>query len=528
MLKTFDHLPHEATGTFRWWIAAAVAFAILMTYLVASPKSSVASWKRLAMPLASLAPVRRVTIEEVEPGNTSALAGRLIEVSANVRGLRDQESVVCRWSDPVSEESSQLAYDRSSERFRGDLRLSQGASGIVRYTIEAGDAVAGPFEIEDEDVTDVAVQSVRYEPPAYTRRKATVTSSPAIQALDGTEIEIIATTSRPVARAELQFNCREVRGDIEPTGGTLAMTLTDGGNVLSAKRRLRKNAGTAAVELENYRIKVWDTDERSNPNPIVYPIQVIADLAPEVTIVVPTKSPVRVPISAQQIIEVHAMDADFELDRVMLELKRGLDTFDTPLLWQRSEAQSGRGNQVSEYRFRPSAHRLRVGDTIQVTAVAIDNRSLEDGSSAGPNQSRTDALEIQIVDDRSKEVPEDPVGNDGLSQPDDRPASQAESSRDEQGKGDSKSGDESGGEQGGGDQGSREQGGSGAQGSGSGEQNPQQQGEQGDNGQQGSGSVQSQGEPSESADAQDGQSGSGSNAGQPGSDPSETGSQNNG
>ncbi|MEM6470976.1 MAG: hypothetical protein AAF802_15565 [Planctomycetota bacterium] len=432
LLKTFDHLPNEATGTFRWWIAAAATFAILVVYLVASPKSSVASWKRLAMPLARLEPVRRVSILDVEPKATSALAGRTIDVSAVVEGLRDDELVYCRWFDAVNQRSSELTYDSADERFRGKLALGQGASGLVRYTIEAGDAVAGPFDISVEDVPVVAVQSIRYRPPAYTKQTETTSSSPAITALDGTDILISATTSRPVVRAELQFNCRDVRGVMEPTAGTLAMVVSDDGTTLTAERRLRKSAGTNLVELDNYRIKVWDAEDRSNPEPILYPINVIADLPPEIAIVVPTKSPVKVQLDAQQIIEVHAMDADFELERVSLELSRGLQAFNEPVLWQRQSGESGRGNQVSEFRFRPHEQGLKVGDKVQVTAIAVDNRLLDDDSSAKPNLAKTDVLEIWITEAAGADLPDDPSSSNGLSKPDDRPASDAEQSPQQQ------------------------------------------------------------------------------------------------
>ena len=41
-LKNYDEVPEEAVGNFRWWIATALAFAILLGYSVASPKKCVA------------------------------------------------------------------------------------------------------------------------------------------------------------------------------------------------------------------------------------------------------------------------------------------------------------------------------------------------------------------------------------------------------------------------------------------------------------------------------------------------------
>ncbi|QEF96266.1 hypothetical protein Mal15_02930 [Stieleria maiorica] len=523
LLKSHDMLPREATGTFKWWITAAAVFALLAAYCVASPKSSLASAKRLAAPLASIDPARRVKIDDVRPGDAEALAGRELEVSAAVDGLRNGEAVMCRWSGSGTTQESELVLDPSSNRFTGTLRLDHAASGIVRYTVAAGDAVAGPFELSVENVPVVAVESVRYQPPEYTRRKPRTTSSPAITAIDGTKIRITAKTNRPIARAELQFNPKPLGDTVRATAGRMPIAIGDDGVTLTADVTLRCARGkTASVELESYRIRVWDSNDQSNPDPIVYPIKVIADLPPEVAIVVPKKSPIEIPVGAQQIIEVHAMDADFELERVTLRIERGIDTLEDPVIWVKPEDGSGKGNQVMEYRFRPLEHLLRAGDVVRISATAIDNRMIPGDQSVQPNQTTTDPIEIRIVDD-AEPLPEDPTGNDGLSRPDDRPASDVEKSQ--QGDGQQNSG-EGGqgqgstgqGETGQGDQSQQNGGGEGAAGEPSGEQQEPDQGDQGGSSPQSSGGENASGE-NMGKDAQ-GQSSDQPASGDQGGDPS--------
>lgn len=495
ILKANDRLPNEATGTFRWWIAAAAVFALLAAYCVASPKSSFASTIRLLNPLSSVAPAKRVKIREVQPGNLNTLAGRDVEVSAEIDGLLDGESVWCSWSGDGPSRQAEMSFDSNSDRYVGTIPLDHSASGLVRYTIEAGDAVAGPFNLSVENVPVVAIESVRYEPPAYTKRKQRTTSSPAITAIDGTKLRITAKTNRPVSKAELQFNVKRVGQSDRVTGGRVPIPVADDGVTLNADVVLRSARGrAAAVELENYRIRVWDPSNQTNPDPIIYPIKVIPDLPPEVAIVVPQKSPVEVPLGAQQIIEVHAMDADFELQQVSLKLERGLDTLGDPVVWIRSEGGSGKGNQVAEYRFRPLEHRLRPGDVVRVSATAIDNRSIPGDPKATPNETTTDQVELKIVEDE-EELPEDPAGNDGLSKPDERPASDVKQSEQEQSGG--QAGDQSGdgqGGQGGGTQG-QGSGEEGTQGEGSAGQDSQNQGSEGQDSQSegGGGDNQAQG-----------------------------------
>ena len=490
LLKSNDRLPDEATGTFRWWITAAAVFAILAAYCVASPKSSLASIKRLAAPIASIEPVRRVQIRDVLPGDTQSLAGRDVEVSAQINGLRANEPVYCRWSSDGPMRQTELALDPSSDRFVGAIPLDHSASGLIRYRIEAGDAIAGPFDLDVENVPVVAIESIRHEPPPYTNRKPHTTSSPAISAIDGTQIRISAKTNRPVTKAELQFNAKTVGDSVRVTGGRKPITIAADGMTLTADVTLRSARGnTAAVETENYRIRVWDSHEQSNPDPIIYPIKVIPDLSPEVAIVVPTKSPVEVPVGGQQIIEVHAMDADFELESVTLEIERGIDTLGRPTIWEKPDGKSGKGNQVAEYRFRPAEHRLRAGDVVRITATAIDNRSIPGDPTVKPNESTTDPVEIRIVED-SEELPADPTGNDGLSRPDDRPASDVDKSEQNE------SGGQNAGGQGSGEQGSEGQQSEGQTGGGenSGQQNT---GDQNTEGQNSAGQSGSEGEPTE-------------------------------
>ncbi|MEL6107001.1 MAG: hypothetical protein AAFU85_13225 [Planctomycetota bacterium] len=521
LLKTYDELPAEATGTFRWWIAAAAVFALLMAYVVGSPKSSLASATRLIAPLSAIDPAQRVSIREVQPGDADALAGRSVAVSARVSGLREDEPVYCRWVCDGRASETEMSWDPSTGLHRGDIELPHSASGLATYRLEAGDALAGPFRLDVENVPVVAIESVYYQPPEYTGRKARTFTSPSITVIDGTNVTIQARTNRAVARAEIQFNPKQLGDTVRATAGRQVMDIAEDGTTLTAELTLRSARGkTAAVERESYRVRVWDSNEQPNPEPIVYPIRVIPDLPPEVAIVVPQKSPIEVPFSAQQIIEVHAMDADFELQEVSLKIDRGIDTLSEPLIWLRKQGESGRGNQVMEYRFRPAEHRLNVGDTVRITAIALDNREIPGDSSVEPNRSVTDPVEIRIVEDQT-ELPDDPSANDGLSRPDDRPASDVDQSEQSEGG----QGEEQGG------------GGSGQQGESSGKQGSGQQGDaaqesgtpqssESGTGQQGSSSKDSQpqdGVPPQEGDPQQGDPSQGS-SGEPSGDAGDTGS----
>ncbi|MDB4664363.1 hypothetical protein OAE63_00005, partial [bacterium] len=420
-LKNYDEIPEEAVGNFRWWIATALAFAILLGYSVASPKNAWQSVQRLAAPMAGIAPARRVTITEVLPGDVEAVAGREVEIAATVKGLGTNDSIKCQWDLPSGREELELTLDADSNRFIGKLLLPHTASGVVPYTINAGDATAGPFRLRVQDLPVVAVESIQYQPPEYTGESPHTSSSGSIAGLVGTQVQILATTNRPVSKARIEFNPR-LRGDtVMVTAGTKDLVISEDGTTLSFLFTLRTAEGrSAAVEQDSYRISVQDSTGQGNSEPIIYPIRVVSDLPPEVAITMPFQSPKEVPIDAQQVIEVHASDPDYGLKQVHLEIRSSLKMIAEPVLW--SHTTGKKGNQVSEYRFRPAEHNLPIGSTVRIFARATDNRASDDNVDLEPNITHSDPIEIKITEASKLPNPDDPNAG-GLSEPDDRPAS---------------------------------------------------------------------------------------------------------
>ncbi|MFG0266913.1 MAG: circumsporozoite protein- membrane associated protein, partial [Rhodopirellula sp. JB055] len=182
-LRSIDALPEEATGLLQWWIATIALLSVLVIYAIASPKNALQSAARLVAPAADIRPANRVQITNVQPGDAEILAGRTVDVSANVRGLRDKETVEFRWlssdeptstsGDGVSEgrvtkmQVDEATANRSTVAHTASIRVSHQATGVQRYEIVAGDAVAGPFEWTIRDTPVVSVTEVQYQPPAY-------------------------------------------------------------------------------------------------------------------------------------------------------------------------------------------------------------------------------------------------------------------------------------------------------------------------------------------------------------------------
>ncbi|EMB18056.1 hypothetical protein [Rhodopirellula europaea] len=550
-LRSIDALPEEATGLLRWWIATIALMSVLMIYAIASPKNTLQSAARLMAPAADIRPANRVQITDVQPGDAEILAGRTVVVSANIRGLREEESVEFRWLNSNAKESSssssnETSNGRSTEMqmdeststtsttaYAASIEVSHQASGVQRYEIVAGDAVAGPFEWTIRDTPVVSVTEVQYQPPAYTGESSRIRRSGSIRGVDGTRVILRARVNRPVARAVVEFNPKPMGQEVRATAGVREMTLSDDGRSLELPFDLRSGeVATRAVELESYRIRVWDQAEQTNSDPIVYPIEVIRDLPPEITIVVPRRSPKPVPLDAQQLFEIHAADVDFGLSEIEIEIRRGIDLIARASLWKSESGE--KGNQIAEYRFRPSrmilsnagrrgsrASRLMVGDEVEVVAVATDNRRDANNPNIQPGITRTEPVRLQIVAGRDPEeqTPEDQDDNDGQT-PDDG-GSPNGSGAGEDG--------QSGGGGGSGESGQSEQGGQGGEGqSGSGESNSEQTGKNengsggdSDGNSSGGESSESDSDPNDPSESNGGDGASGSNNND-GSEPGES------
>ncbi|EGF26007.1 hypothetical protein [Rhodopirellula baltica] len=499
-LRSIDALPEEATGLLRWWIATIALMSVLMIYAIASPKNTLQSAARVLAPTANIRPANRVQITDVQPGDAEILAGRTVVVSANIRGLREEESVEFRWLNSNVKESShsssnaiadgrstQMQIDESTSTsatiaYTASIDVSHQAKGVQRYEIVAGDAVAGPFEWTIRDTPVVSVTEVEYQPPSYTGDSSRIRRSGSIRGVDGTRVTLRARVNRPVARAVVEFNPKPMGQEVRATAGVREMTLSDDGRSLELPFDLRSGeVATRAVELESYRIRVWDQAEQTNSDPIVYPIEVIRDLPPEITIVVPRRSPKPVPMDAQQLFEIHAADVDFGLSEIEIEIRRGIDLIARASLWKSESGE--KGNQIAEYRFRPSrmilanagrrgsrASRLMVGDEVEVVAVATDNRRDASNPNIQPGVTRTAPVRLQIVAGRDSEeqTPDEQDDNDGQT-PDDGGSPDGSGAGEE---------GQSGGGGGSGESGQSEQSGQGGEGqSGSGESNSEQTGE---------------------------------------------------
>jgi len=362
-------------------VAFLSAFAL---YFVLSPKNPFVSAQRIILPWTDVPAPSRVSIQDIQPRETTVFRGQSLEVSAVIDGLAagDVPQVLYTTADrQIVDRGVPLAVPQGYRHVASLPESKEGLQQDVAYRIEAGDAVSGTFRVHVIDAPTIVVDRIEYKYPAYAGREPnpfTIEHRGDIKELEGTQVTIHATANQPIKSGSIDFGCDhkpDVKLKIDGKTAT-------GGFVLSLDKD-RKGPLYAS-----YQLLITNDRNMENAQPIQHHIEVIADLAPEVAIPAPEREEVSVPLDGQVTIELRARDPDFALSSVRLKAKtdRG-KVLDESLLSDAPHA----GPFTAKYQFIPAKLGLKPGDTVAYQAVAADNRAPE------ANETATSEKRIKIT-----------------------------------------------------------------------------------------------------------------------------------
>lgn len=385
---------------FGYVLLAVVAVAAL--YKVFSPKDPLVSAQRVLMPWADVMPPSRVQIVAVEPGNVTVSRGEFVNISAEVRGIGDDEPVFARYTTVDGRAVNKpipMTVDESGLRFTTRLPEAGASVGEVgaaqnfTYRIEAGDARSLDYSVTVVPAPAILVERVQYEYPAYTGYSNQQTEGLGdIRAIEGTRVTITARANGPIREAHVDFDAdgrRDLRMTTSDTTATASFVLA-----LREDRRTPKHA--------SYVLRLINRDGRTNRDPVKHSITVEPDLSPETSILLPQEKVLDVRLDETVAIEVEARDPDFALSSVRLRGEvAGRVVIDQPLL----EGEH-RGRFTARYSFTPSAHHLSAGDVVQYWAIAHDNRTPE------PNVVESERKSLRIVSPDPPKHPDQIVRRD--------------------------------------------------------------------------------------------------------------------
>ncbi len=390
----------DKSRTIRIALLLTLVVAGLGLYKVFSPKDPFQTFVRILAPAADVARPARVVISNVRPGDTTAWFGQPLQISANIDGQFDHESVEVVWSTVDGQiVDKRVAMSRSADlrTFTANLGTDErGVGHSLTYRIVAGDGRSSEYRVDLKSTPMLSVDTITYRPPSYTglpERRETGTSE--IRDLEGTTVHIEAVSNTPLESAELELLSR--RGDGQfASEATVAMEKIDEFHA-QCKFRLQLGPNRQDPRFTHYRLNMVTADHQRSIPPNTSTIRVIPDLAPVIQVLRPDVQELDVPVNSRIQFDLRAHDSDFELSK----LEVVVDTNGIKPLRQTLEfpPEADLAGVIStRFEFWPKKLRLRAGETVLVAFAAYDNRHAALSDRPDPNVTLTPNFVVRITE----------------------------------------------------------------------------------------------------------------------------------
>src|SRR5690606_6037676 len=120
-----------------------------------------------------------------------------------------------------------------------------------------------------------------------------------------------------------------------------------------------------------YRIRGHNARGDANARPIVHTLSVLADMAPEISLMGPESRVLRVRPDSRLNLEIRASDPDYGLTEIRLDIGRGTQPLRSVHVL---ESDGATGRQVKYSILDLAQWKAEVGERFLLSAVAKDNR----------------------------------------------------------------------------------------------------------------------------------------------------------
>lgn len=376
-------------------------------YWTVSPKSPLPTIPRILFPASDFAKPSVVTISDVEPGDAHVFFGDPFEVTVRVRGAFSPEDVQLIYSTDdgrLVDQVVPMVLDQTQpDLFSAQLAGDDGIRQSLSYRVVALDGISRDFKVTVEPKPAITIESVKLIPPIYTGLPTRTQSVGAIEAAEGTQAHIHALANLPIESANLEL-LRAVKASNEPDASTEYVRVSNVRQMLvkdnqaDVRMQLVLDANREKPLATHYRINFVSTDGDQNQQPNIYPIRIIADLAPEIRVLNPSQSEVEIPLNGTLPIDLEAMDLDYQISSIQLVIEKGgRKLFTSPI---KLNYEGGSRRRVdARHLLRPDELGLEVGDQGIFFARAKDNRTSYFGDDQpDPNVTRTDNFIFVITE----------------------------------------------------------------------------------------------------------------------------------
>ncbi len=397
----------DFSGPIRMGFVVAGLVALLVGYIVFSPKNPWTSLGRILLPGARIAPASVVTVFNVQPGDTTLFFGERLPVTCDVRGLRSSDSVRLVYSSRDGQIDSasipmQPAPD-DGNRWTAEIACEpHGISTDLEYFITAGDGTSPTYQVAVKPNPTITVKSVEIAPPLYTRLPPSQqTGRGEIRAPEGSTVTIHAASNQDIKLAWIELVRAPAAGTVAANSADIKVTQTvsmmtgASGRDATGEFQLLLNRNSHQQEFTHYRLRFRTPADQRNEMASLHPVQIIPDAAPEISIVRPGQNSIDLPINGTLPIEIHAADIDYEISDVQLVI----DQRGNRMLDQTLQLPQDRFSQqvISRYDLHPATLNLEVGDQVVFFAKALDNRTSPLSGLPDPNTSVTANYTVRIT-----------------------------------------------------------------------------------------------------------------------------------
>lgn len=407
---------------------------VWVAYILLSPKSPLQTVQRVATPWKDIARPSQVQIEEVAPGDTKVYRGQTVEVRTKVFGLPEDTVPTIVYSTidgQLANQSLPLTDDPSTGRYSGTL--SMGTEGILQdleYQIHAGDARSAKYRVRILDMPHIHVDRVQLDYPSYTQQATEIVQGEAdLRAIEGTRVTVYATANQEIAQGQIV---------LQPTDDTEAprrarLKIEASQREANFRFPLRLDGDRKQSLYRAYHLEFTNASGQNSEDSIEHTIEVLPDRRPVVDVLRPDRRTVELPENGSLIMEVRAVDPDFQLTRVQLAARtRGRNLFRESLLSTTNAAEWHTGQFTATYRFVPKELDLREGDVVEYLALAEDNRhDPVNAAKLDPNRtiSAKQYVRITKADPRAESQPQGK--DDTAAEESDKPDSDEPKTQDE-------------------------------------------------------------------------------------------------
>ena len=369
--------------------------AVLIGYSIFSPKSPLPTFLRVMSPGSKIAHPAAVSISVLTPRDADVFFGDKPEVTAKVYGVSEQDVVHLVYSSV----DSQIVDAHVTMKYTGEnntyaATLATGPSGIqqsLTYHVEAGDGASPEYSISVRPNPSITINSVRITPPKYTGLPERIIDGQGeIQAVEGASVEITATANLPIELAYIvPLIAKNQSSENTQFRELRTIQMKSEHQQATGRMTVGLNSNRDRALFSHYKINFLSKDNFKNERPNIYPIRVIADLAPEIEFVSPAAREVTTPVNQPLPIEIWASDLDYELSSIDMFVDHdGHQALEKNLFDSRRD-KSSLDRVQARTSITPAELGLKEGDRAILYAVAADNRISSSSDLPDPNKTRS-------------------------------------------------------------------------------------------------------------------------------------------